>query len=123
LEELDLSNCIRITDVSCLQNCRALKKLKLSRTKVTDAGIRGLELIPTLEELSLAECKQLTDVSCLQSCRALKKLDLMKTGVTDAGVRGLDLIPTLELLNLQGCDQVRGAVRTPPKGDSGCRNQ
>jgi hypothetical protein len=53
LEELDLYACKRTTDVSCLQNCRALKKLNLSGTNVTDAGIRGLELIPTLEDLSL----------------------------------------------------------------------
>jgi hypothetical protein len=70
------SKCSPTVNVSCLQNCRALKKLNLANTSMTDAGIRGLERIPTLEELSLAECKQLTDVSCLQHCRALKKLSL-----------------------------------------------
>jgi hypothetical protein len=40
------------TDVSCLQNCRALKQLNLEVTGVTDAGIHGLELIPTLEQLT-----------------------------------------------------------------------
>jgi hypothetical protein len=59
---------------------------------VTDAGIRGLELIPTLEDLDLAGT-QLTDVSCLRDSRGLKKLNLWSTGVTDAGIRGLELIP------------------------------
>jgi hypothetical protein len=37
-------------------DCRALKKLNLVHTSVTDAGIRGLELIPTLEDLDLEAC-------------------------------------------------------------------
>jgi hypothetical protein len=84
--------CDQTADMSRLQSCRALKKLVLGRTNVTDAGIRGLELIPTLEVLTLAGCMRITDVSCLQSCRALKELDLAGTNVTDAGIRGLELI-------------------------------
>jgi hypothetical protein len=93
-------NCSPTTDMSWLQNFRALKKLDLWNTSVTDAGIRGLELTHTLEYLSLWDCKQITNVSCLQNCRALKTLDLLKTGVIDAGIRGLELIPTLEDLDL-----------------------
>jgi hypothetical protein len=93
-------------DVSRLQTCRALKKLDLADSRVTDAGMRGLELIPTLEVLELEGCKQITDVSCLQSCRALKQLDLTDSSVTNVGVRGLELIPTLEVLNLAYCKNV-----------------
>jgi hypothetical protein len=75
-------HCEQTADVSrlqsrgALQSCRALKQLVLARTDVTDAGIRGLELIHTLEVLNLQGCTQITDVSCLRSCRALKKLVL-----------------------------------------------
>jgi hypothetical protein len=67
LEDLSLWSCMQITDVSCLQNCRALKKLDLSSTDVTDAGIRGLELIPTLQELELRDCKQVRDLRALRT--------------------------------------------------------
>jgi hypothetical protein len=92
--------------VSFLRSCCTLKKLNLSRSNVTDAGIIGLEFIPTLEEFSLCYCEQITDVSCLQNCRALKTLHLCGTNVTNAGIRGLELILTLEMLDITGCKQV-----------------
>jgi hypothetical protein len=96
----------RTADASCLRSCCALKNLVLSFTSVTDAGIRGLELIPALEELNLHQCYQITDVGFLQNCRALKKLDLSYTSVTDGGILGLELILTLEELNLFWCKQI-----------------
>jgi hypothetical protein len=106
LEDLDLSSCKQITDVSFLRSCRALKKLALSSTNVTDAGILGLAFIPTLEEFNLCYCEQITDVTCLQNCHALKTLHLCDTNVTNAGIRGLELIPTLKMLNLGSCKQL-----------------
>jgi hypothetical protein len=97
----------RMLDVSCLRNCPVLKNLNLySNNSVTAAGIRGLELIPTLEDLDLSSCKQITDVSCLRNCRALKRLNLCRTNVTDAGILGLEFIPTLQELNLCWCEQI-----------------
>jgi hypothetical protein len=93
--------------VSGLRHCRSLKKLHLASTFVTDTGIWGLELIPTLEELNLYRCMQVTDVNFLRNCRALKTLSLQSTNVTDAGIRGLELIPTLVVLNLCECRQLR----------------
>jgi hypothetical protein len=98
--------CEQTADVSRLQSCRALKQLVLARTNVTDAGIRGLELIPTLEVLDLVSCKEISDVSCLESCHALKRLDLTKSRATDGGMRGLELIPTLEELRLVSCKRI-----------------
>jgi hypothetical protein len=106
LTTLTLHRHCELVDVSRLQCCRALKQLDLWHSSVTNAGIRGLELIPTLEVLNLRGCEGITDVSRLQSCRALKKLDLSFTNVTDAGIRGLELIPTLEVLKLVGCKQI-----------------
>jgi hypothetical protein len=95
------------TDVRGLKNCRALKTLGFASDSVRDASVtnadmRGLELIPALEDLELQLCSQVTDVSCLRGSRALKKLHLRYTGVTDAGIRGLELIHTLEDLDLTG---------------------
>jgi hypothetical protein len=95
------------TDVGWLRNYQALKILNfLNRSSITDAGIRGLELIRTLEELYLNYCNFITDVSFLRDCRVLKKLDLSYTAVTDAGIRGLELIPTLEVFILFGCRRI-----------------
>jgi hypothetical protein len=96
------------TDARGLKNCRALKTLSFAWVDsvrdagVTDADMRGWELIPALEEINLQRCSDVTDVSCLRDSRALKKLNLWCTGVTDAGIRGLELIPTLEDLDLAG---------------------
>jgi hypothetical protein len=99
--------------VSCLQSCRALKKLDLARTNVMDAGIRGLELIPTLEVLNFHGCDDITDVSCLQSCRALRGLVLIRTKVTNAGIKGLELIPTLQVLSLKDCEEIEDLSALP----------
>jgi Leucine-rich repeat (LRR) protein len=98
-----------------LQSCRALKQLDLAYSNVTNAGIRGLELIPTLEVLNLRVAR-ITDVSFLQCCCALKKLYLNQSNVTDAGIRGLELILTLEELHLSGCRKVHdlSALRNRP---------
>jgi hypothetical protein len=95
-------DCELTADLSRLQRCRALELLDLTHTSVTNAGIRGLELLPTLEELNFQDCEEITDVSCLQSCRALKRLVLAGPRVTDAGIHGLELIPTLEVLDFVG---------------------
>jgi hypothetical protein len=59
--------CEQTPDVSRLQSCRALKQLDLWNSSVTNAGMRGLALIPTLEVLNLESCGVITDVSYLQS--------------------------------------------------------
>jgi Leucine-rich repeat (LRR) protein len=92
--------------LSGLRNCHVLKTLYLPGCGVTDAGIRGLELILTLENLNLGRCTRVTDVNFLRNCRALKWLNLALTSATDAGIRGLELIPTLEELNLRECEQI-----------------
>jgi hypothetical protein len=114
--ELNLASCVEITDVSRLQSCRALKQLDLSFSDLRDAGIRGLELIPTLEVLNLVGCRRTTNVSFLQRCCALKKLDLSSSNVTDRGIHGLELIPTLEELDLSRCLKLHdlSALRNRP---------
>jgi hypothetical protein len=107
----EYGDCDQPADFSRLLCFRALEVLSLFRCGVTDAGIRGLELIPTLEVLYLPVNLQITDVSSLQSCRALKELDVRDTSVTNAGIRGLELIPKLEELDLGGCTQITAVRR------------
>jgi hypothetical protein len=59
--------CEQTADVNRLQSCRALKQLDLSSSSVTNAGIRGLELIPTLEELNLSGCTKVHDLRALRN--------------------------------------------------------
>jgi hypothetical protein len=106
LRKIHLDDSKRTMDLRRLRNCHVLKTLYLTDSKVTDAGIRGLELIPTLKNLNLGCCTRVTDVSFLRTCRALKWLNLALTSATDAGIRGLELIPTLEELSLYQCSQI-----------------
>ena len=82
--------------VKGLSVMRSLRTLDLSVSKVTDAGIAGLEAIPTLENLNLRDTA-VTDVSKLSSCKALKVLDLRYSKVTETGIAWLQGIPTLEI--------------------------
>eukprot|EP00759_Apiculatamorpha_spiralis_P059304 PhF_6_TR984/c3_g4_i9/m.1919 len=116
LTELDFH---QVRDVSQLSGCRTLRKLCLSCCReLTDAGIRGLESIPTLEELNLIGTVVST-ISHLSGCRALRSLRLDRChALTDDGIRGLETIPTLEELvlssasiksisHLRGCRALR----------------
>jgi hypothetical protein len=70
---------------------------------LTDAGIQGLERIPTLEELDLSY-SAVTSVSHLSACQSLKRLVLTGySNFSDPGIQGLELIPTLEELDLMRC--------------------
>jgi Leucine-rich repeat (LRR) protein len=90
-----------VDDVRSLAGCRALRELTLMRLwLVNDAGIIGLERIPTLEVLNLTHCSHITSVTSLHHCTALRELILDGTCVTDAGIAGLECIVTLTKLSL-----------------------
>jgi Leucine-rich repeat (LRR) protein len=93
----------RADDVRSLAGCRALTKLMLQGSSVTDVGIIGLERIATLEVLDLAGCRRITSVTSLRHCTTLRELFLGGTRVTDAGIAGLECIITLTGLSLVSC--------------------
>jgi hypothetical protein len=70
---------------------------------VNDAGIAGLERIPSLTSLSLSSCRFITNVTNLFRSKSLRKLVLSESSVTDAGLVGLQLAPALELVDLRRC--------------------
>ncbi len=79
-----------------------LKKLRLSGTPITGAGLAHLAELSSLEELDLSECGQLTDDAMVHLGRfvALRDLNLWRVGITDQGVRHLAGLTALERLNL-----------------------
>ncbi|XP_076752283.1 F-box and leucine-rich repeat protein 13 isoform X2 [Xylocopa sonorina] len=64
LKVLDISFCVRITDVSLLHICKNLTRLETLRIKrcraVTDNGIKYIKLLKNLKELDISEDEQLT---------------------------------------------------------------
>jgi Leucine-rich repeat (LRR) protein len=102
LVRLDLEG-TGVDDVRSLADCRALKDLRLMRSRVNDAGIIGLERIATLEVLNLTGC-HITSVTSLRHCTALRELILDWTSVTEAGIAGVECIVTLTALSLVKCD-------------------
>ncbi|XP_017891937.1 dynein regulatory complex subunit 6-like isoform X2 [Ceratina calcarata] len=64
LKVLDLSFCVRITDVSLLHICKNLTKLETLKIKrcrsVTDNGVKYIQLLKNLKELDISEDEQLT---------------------------------------------------------------
>jgi hypothetical protein len=103
LGTLDLSDCAQLRDVSALSESVSLRELNLSYTNVDNAGIAGLERIPTLTSLQLESCGAVTDVRHLILSKSLRRLNLLSSGVTDAGIAGIEMAPALEVLYLQRC--------------------
>jgi hypothetical protein len=76
-------------------NALSLTYLCLRRTRVSSAGIIGLETLPLLATL-LLDGTLVDDIQCLQSCPALTSLDISDTNVSD--VTPLAQITTLRAL-------------------------
>ena len=66
---------IKVTDVSCLVNCKNLKRLVLHYCNgLTD--VSGLDQCNSLYRLSLKGCAGLKDISCLGQCKMLECISL-----------------------------------------------
>jgi hypothetical protein len=77
---------------------------------VSDAGIAGLERLPSLTSLSLASCRSITNVTHLFRSKSLRRLVLSWSSVTDAGLVGLQLAPALEFVQLRNCAGIADAA-------------
>jgi len=75
-----------------------LRRLDLSRTQVTEAGLRQMDRFPALEVLNLYGTAVGDGVAdALSPCRKLKKVYLWRTAVTEAGFRRLrSSLPALD---------------------------
>lgn len=106
LEQLYIWDAIEVGDagVAHLAGLKNLKKIHLSKSKVTDAGLASLAKLPSIESLSLQE-NRFTDAGLahFRDHPTLKELHLgLGTGkITDNGLESLASIKTLELLDIQ----------------------
>lgn len=103
LQELYLAGTI-VDDDSCrvIASFPNLRKLRLSRDQISDAGLEILSDCSLLEELDLSEDSLISDagMASVAKLKALKKLNLWRVQISDAGVLMLAPLVNLEWLNL-----------------------
>ena len=103
LEELYVAGTI-MDDDSCklIAGFPLLKKLRLARNQVSDAGLETISVCSSLEELDLSEDSSITDAGMahLAKLRELKKLNLWRVQISDDGALMLAPLTKLEWLNL-----------------------
>jgi Leucine-rich repeat (LRR) protein len=84
-------------------------ELNLSRSKITDAGLRQLKGLTALESLDLMSCRNITDAGMvhLKGMTHLHALNLSGTQITDAGLvhlKGMTKLQTLALYHTEITD-------------------
>jgi internalin A len=89
-------------DIERVVAIKGLKRLDLSFTYVSDAGIERLQQLQQLEELTLDATEAITDAaaSYLRANKHLRKLVLRGTDITDVGVPYLAAVTGLKSLDL-----------------------
>jgi len=89
-------------DVERLAEIKTIKRLDLSFTYVTDAGVQHLQELPELEDLTLDTVEALTDAaaSYLRADKKLRRLVLRGTDITDVGMPYLASLTGLKSLDL-----------------------
>src|SRR5262249_55626739 len=110
---------IRITDLglSRLGRLKNLRRLDLSGSLITSAGLKHLSSLDQLQTLILWNCKSLDDsaVAALAALPKLSELDLSFTNVTDQGLPGLSQITHLKRLYLTDTRVTRSGLETVHK--------
>ncbi len=74
LEELDLSNCVRLMSCQGIESNRNLRSLSLSRTQVVNVDFAAT--LESLEVVNLDGCEALSSVQGLSSLKHLKRLTI-----------------------------------------------
>jgi internalin A len=89
-------------DIERVIQIKGLKRLDVSFTYVTDAGIERLQQLPQLEELTLDATESITDAaaSYLRANKHLRKLVLRGTDITDVGMPYIAALTGLKSLDL-----------------------
>ena len=94
-------------DLAELADMRTLRKLDLSMTRITDAGLRALRSAKSLEDVNLYYAELITDegLGAVRGWPKLKRLNLRGTKAADNTIEYLSGAPELEWLDL-GFSQV-----------------
>jgi Leucine-rich repeat (LRR) protein len=99
---LDLSDHWELSDESLrhLETVTQLQLLDLSRTRVTDRGLRNLKSLHQLSVLVLPAGITDQAVGTITGWSKLRELNLDQSRLTDRGLAGLSHLSTLEILDL-----------------------
>nr|CCC91330.1 unnamed protein product [Trypanosoma congolense IL3000] len=131
LEELDLSDCVNVTEgIGDLGRLPSLKSLDISGTGTSDVDLCGICKSLCIEKLILKRCKLITDVFCLQNLPTLQHVNIGEcsniiegfgvfsvlpelrtlyvhhTAVTDNDLRAISMSNSLVSLNIASCSQI-----------------
>ncbi len=124
LESVSLSNNAAITGkgLEKLAAVRSLRKLDLSKTKVTDDTAGTIARLAGLRELSLRELP-VTDqtAKALSGLTELRELNIAYTQITDAAIADLARLKNLETINVDGTKMTTSGVKELKKALPNCR--
>ena len=100
------------TTLACLSDTTQLEYLDLSRTGVTDLGLRYLTGLTNLDELNLS-FTQITDAGLIHVSKLskLRTLNLDSTAITDAGLVQLRTLSQLNTLSLADTNVTDGGLK------------
>lgn len=106
LQELSISDCQAVTDISPLSKLVQLTRLELHASlNLSDAAMQTLARLPRLEVLHVSGCSYVTDfgLNHLRRCSALRDFKLSNVTMSymgDAGLHGLLAAVPVSRLNL-----------------------
>jgi hypothetical protein len=116
LEELDIGNCVNVTDSglrAVAKGCRNLTKLNMDNLlRACGPGLAAIgECCPNITDLSVANCapmKEWVMLRVFDGMRHLQRLNFKNCFlITDAAMKQLSsYCPNIQWLNLAGCRQV-----------------
>eukprot|EP00913_Durusdinium_trenchii_P010926 g10255.t1 len=102
---IDLSD-TKVTDAGIrnLQQIPSLNRIALNETAVTDVGLKHLAALPGLHSIDVARTS-VTDIGLayLKDRRQFRRLNLIGTNVSNAGIKSLTKMKGLEALFLGSC--------------------
>ncbi len=103
LEQLGLTDCDKLTELSFLKNYDSLKKLAIESPNVKD--ISGIEYAAsTLEDVVICDNEVLTDISPLKKCKNISKIEFISVKIKSfKSLDPLASLPNLRELNLAYC--------------------
>ncbi|AAZ12257.1 leucine-rich repeat protein (LRRP), putative [Trypanosoma brucei brucei TREU927] len=103
LEEIDVSGCFPcVCGIGALGALPRLKILNASLTGITDECLARLSASQSLKKLLLSKCERLTNVSRLDTVTTLQELDLAECKNVVSGIGSLGTLPVLQCLDLSG---------------------
>ena len=109
LIDLDLHNCVKITDagIQALAPLVRLRRLDLfGCAAVTDQGLHALSAMTELEMLTVAHCAKVSHLRAVVNLKALRVLKVYDCTLTNQALNSIAALPDLQTLCLSHCPDV-----------------